>query len=83
MILKILPLLFDIFFTELVSAPYPYQTLKTSFSKTLPQKFKVNIYSYNANTVFSKYYFILISIEEFSRNRSFKFDKGMVQRKIR
>ena len=50
------------YFNELVYIPYrtvtyPYLTLKTTFSKTLRYKLKVNIYSYWLNLVLSEYNF--------------------------
>ena len=46
-----------IFFLEVVSVPYPDQTLKTNFSNTPRQKFKVNAYSYRTNLALSEYNF--------------------------
>ena len=44
--------------TYLRSVPYPNQTLKRDFSKTLRYKLKVNIYSYRVRLVLSEYDFI-------------------------
>ena len=44
-------------FAELVSVPYPNQTLKTNFSKTPLQKLKANIYSCRVSLAQSEYNF--------------------------
>ena len=50
------------------------QILKTNFSKIPRQKLKVNIYSYRAMLTLQDYNSLLISIEEFLRNRPSNFD---------
>ena len=44
-------------FPELVSVPYPNQTLKTNFSKNTRQKLKRNIYSYRVSLALTEYNF--------------------------
>ena len=44
-------------FPELVSIPYPNQTLKVDFSKSPRQKLKLNIYSCRASLTLSEYNF--------------------------
>ena len=41
-------------FPEL-TVPYPNQTLKTVFSKTIRQKLKLNIFSYRVSLALSEY----------------------------
>ena len=44
-------------FADIVSVPYPNQTLKTNYSKTPRQKFIVNIYSHRVSLALSEYNF--------------------------
>ena len=51
-----------------LTVPYPNQTLKTSFSKTLRPKLKVNICSYRTSSALSEY------------NFNFKFCRGVFEK---